>query len=126
MSTDYQFSNCYVQQLGNAFSYDYEYLGPSAHLVVTPLTERAFLAVGHALRTFHCGTMIGPNGTGKTETIRELSKVRSKLYIFLLYLITSISFKLKTVQKIQLISKIYKLACTYHYMQNTNFSALEI
>ncbi|XP_035825634.1 dynein heavy chain domain-containing protein 1 [Aplysia californica] len=75
VSTDYQFSACYIQQLGNVFSYDYEYLGPSSHLVVTPLTERAFLAVGHALKTFHCGTMIGPNGTGKTETVRELAKL---------------------------------------------------
>ena len=75
VSTDYQFSTCYVQQLGNVFSYDYEYLGPCSHLVVTPLTERAFLALGHALKTFHCATLIGPNGTGKTETIKELGKV---------------------------------------------------
>ncbi|CAL1542049.1 unnamed protein product, partial [Lymnaea stagnalis] len=74
VSNDYQFSTCYVQQLGHVFTYDYEYLGPCAHLVVTPLTERAFLTMGHALKTFQCGTLIGPNGSGKTETIRELAK----------------------------------------------------
>ncbi|GFR96319.1 dynein heavy chain domain-containing protein 1-like [Elysia marginata] len=42
---------------------------------MTPLTERAFLALGHALKTFHCATLIGPNSTGKTETIRELAKL---------------------------------------------------
>ena len=50
-------------------------------MVITPLTERAFLAIGHALKTFHCATMIGPNGTGKTETIRELAKVSTAKWI---------------------------------------------
>lgn len=75
MSTDYQFSACYLTQLGTSFSYDYEYNGPSCRLVLTPLTERAFLSLTQAIKNFHCGTLVGPAGVGKSETIKELAKV---------------------------------------------------
>ena len=57
------------------FSYDHEYLGPNSRLVFTPLTERAFLTMTMALKSYQCGTLMGPAGTGKTETIRDLAKV---------------------------------------------------
>lgn len=82
VSTDYLFSPCYIQQLDRTFYYDYEYLGPSRHLVVTPLTERAFLSMGHAVKTFYCGTMTGPSGTGKSETIKEHARVSYHLFCF--------------------------------------------
>ncbi|XP_070211333.1 dynein heavy chain domain-containing protein 1-like isoform X3 [Littorina saxatilis] len=75
ISTDYQFSPCYAQQLTNTFFYDYEYLGPSPSLVVTPLTERSVLSLTQSLKSFHCSTLIGPAGTGKTETVRHLAKM---------------------------------------------------
>lgn len=75
VSTDYQFSPCYVQQLTNNFFYDYEYLGPSTSLVIAPLTERSILSLTQSLKSFHCSTLIGPAGTGKTETVRHLAKV---------------------------------------------------
>ncbi|XP_078321878.1 dynein heavy chain domain-containing protein 1-like isoform X7 [Crassostrea virginica] len=75
VSTDYQFSACYLTQLGTSFSYDYEYNGPSFRLVLTPLTERAFLSLTQAIKNFHCGTLVGPSGVGKSETIKELAKM---------------------------------------------------
>ena len=75
VSTDFQFSRVSVQQLGNTFSYDYEYLGPMERLVLTPLTDRAFMSLTQALKNFHCGTLIGPAGTGKSETVKDLGKV---------------------------------------------------
>ena len=75
VSNDYQFSPCSLQQLGNTFMYNYEYLGPSQRLVLTPLTHRAFLSLTQAVKNFHCGTLIGPAGTGKSETIKDLAKV---------------------------------------------------
>jgi hypothetical protein len=62
--------------MGVTFAYDYEYHGPTDRLVLTPLTERAFLNLTTALKGFQCGTLIGPSGTGKTETIKDLSRVR--------------------------------------------------
>ncbi|CAG5130198.1 unnamed protein product, partial [Candidula unifasciata] len=93
ISTDYLFSPCYVQQLDRVFYYDYEYTGPSRHLVLTPLTERAFLSLGHAVKTFYCGSMIGPSGTGKSETIKELSRLLGRC-IFTVSCHESISFSL--------------------------------
>ena len=61
--------------MGAGFAYDHEYLGPTARLVVTPLTERATLSLTMSLRAFHSGTLIGPPGTGKTDTIKDLAKV---------------------------------------------------
>ncbi|KAJ8313858.1 hypothetical protein KUTeg_008419 [Tegillarca granosa] len=79
VSNDYQFSLCYLQQLGTVFNYDYEYHGPVKRLVLTPLTERAFLSLTQAVKNFHCGTLIGPPGTGKSETIKELAKMFGRL-----------------------------------------------
>ncbi|XP_069111192.1 dynein heavy chain domain-containing protein 1-like isoform X2 [Argopecten irradians] len=75
VSTDYQFGMCCVQQLGNTFHYDYEYQGPVSRLVLTPLTHRAFLSLTQSLQNYHAGTLVGPPGTGKSETIKELSKI---------------------------------------------------
>jgi len=75
VSTDYQFGPCTLQHLGTTFNYDYEYLGPVDRLVLTPLTERAFLSLTQSLKYFHCGTLVGPAGTGKSATIKELAKV---------------------------------------------------
>ncbi|XP_056008158.1 dynein heavy chain domain-containing protein 1-like [Ostrea edulis] len=75
VSTDYQFSACYLTQLGTSFNYDYEYHGPSMRLVLTPLTERAFLSLTQAIKNFHCGTLVGPSGVGKSETVKELAKM---------------------------------------------------
>ncbi|XP_052095798.1 dynein heavy chain domain-containing protein 1-like isoform X11 [Mytilus californianus] len=75
VSTDYHFSLCYLQQLGNQFSYDYEYQGPIQRLVLTPLTDRAFLSLTQALKYFQCATLIGPASVGKSETVKELMKL---------------------------------------------------
>lgn len=94
MSTDYQFSACYLTQLGTSFSYDYEYNGASCRLVLTPLTERAFLSLTQAIKNFHCGTLVGPAGVGKSETIKELAKVMVYGYIDSVWNISS-SYKTK-------------------------------
>ena len=71
-----KFGGCCVSQMGATFSYNMEYYGPCAQLVFTPLTERAFLTLTMALKAFSCGSLIGPAGMGKSETINDLSKVR--------------------------------------------------
>ncbi|XP_022079964.1 dynein heavy chain domain-containing protein 1-like [Acanthaster planci] len=72
------FGPCTVHQLGASFAYDYEYLGQDAPLVSTPLSDRCQLAMTTALRSFQCGMVIGPEQTGKTETVRDLAKVMGR------------------------------------------------
>ncbi|CAG9327022.1 unnamed protein product [Blepharisma stoltei] len=96
---DFYSDNCIIKQLAANFAYSNEYLGNTPRLVITPITDKCYLALTQALSTHNGGAIEGIQCSGKTETIKDLSK---SLGIYCLFVNSTKNCSIYLLEKILL------------------------
>ncbi|RNA43275.1 Dynein heavy cytoplasmic [Brachionus plicatilis] len=69
-----KYENVQVNQLTSNIIYDFEFHDFSSQLVISPLTDKCFLNLTSAVASFRCGALIGPESSGKRQTLNLLAQ----------------------------------------------------
>ncbi|XP_048523986.1 dynein axonemal heavy chain 7-like [Dendroctonus ponderosae] len=77
----FQSSLCSVRMLKHSLDYGYEYLGNSEQIVLTPLTDRCFVALLSAYFSSCFGFVRGKIHSGKASTVRALAEALGRLFL---------------------------------------------
>ncbi|CAL6104222.1 Dynein_heavy chain [Hexamita inflata] len=67
----------HIKQNTTIIPYLNEYLGASARLVITPLTDLVYLHIAVSVQNCKAINLAGPAGTGKSETTKDQNKSRA-------------------------------------------------
>jgi dynein heavy chain len=66
--------DCFINIIDAEFPYQYEYLGSPTRIVVTPLTNGCYITLSQSYRRIMEGAPARPAETGKTETVKDLTR----------------------------------------------------
>lgn len=65
----------WVDMIMSAINFGFEYVGNPDRIFITPLTNRCFQTIFSAFQLHLFSSLMGPAGTGKTESVRELCRM---------------------------------------------------
>ena len=70
----------YLNMLDVTAPYKYEYLGSVSRLVMTPVTEKSFIAILAAFKSCYYGILEGVSGIGKSAIVKDLASYLGVMY----------------------------------------------
>jgi dynein heavy chain len=78
---DKESDECNIKQSVHQVSYGYEYIGSASRMVVTPVSERCLTSSISAIRMNCIPSIQGSAYSGKSETIKEASRLMGKILV---------------------------------------------